>query len=786
MTTALEGLTAIEISSNQSGAMAGMMMADNGAEVIKIERPGGGRARRQPGFLVWNRNKRSVVLDLATPEGRDQLLALAATADVVIDDLRIGAAERLGVDYTVLARRNPALVYGKITGFGEHGPLRDWPGDEYTVAAATGRMATQPALHRAGPTFTPAPIASFGAAMLLAQGILAALLERSATGRGQRVHTSLLHSLVTYDMISGVGHRIHQQDTSGKVYGVMPLAFMTAECKDGRFIQMCSRMPHLFRNWMRALGLEHLYDNPAMKDMPDVFPSQAVLDDAIAQVSERMKERTLDEWLAAFADRDIGGNPFFTPQEFLRCEQAVANGRGVEIDDPMVGRTVQIGPLAIFSETPSSIGRPAPLLGADTDAVVARTASGGPATATVASSPYRPRRGPLDGIVVLEAGYAYATPFSMTLLAEMGARVIKVEGPTGDIARRNWTTGYNKETPNKESVVLDLKRPEGREVLYRLAAAADVFVHNFRPGVPERLGIDDRTLREINPRLVYCYGSCYGSNGPWADLAGFHSSPNAISGVGTIECGADNPPQNRTFGDPTGALSLAVAALTALHARERTGRGQYVETTMLSSLAYAVSEWSLTYDGKPADRMPDHDQLGFGVRCRLYEADAGWVFLNCATDDQARALALVLADRGFDSAAALLTAEDSDDAELASLLAAAFRSATADQWQRSLLAVGVPCVRADRTTHADFMLNSWQARINELSIEDELPDLGRYWRSTGSVEFSQYAPRPGTPEQLGAGTARVLAEFGFSDEEIACLDDLGVTKAVGDGLPRGH
>src|SRR5436190_597949 len=117
--------------------------------------------------------------------------------------------------------------------------------------------------YRHGPIFTPAPIACYGAANLAAQGLLAGVHARAASGKGQRAATSLVHALVTYDMTSGYGHRIHTPQEGGKAYGVMPLGFMTAETKDGRYLQMCSRAPHLFRNWMRVLGMEHLYDDPA-------------------------------------------------------------------------------------------------------------------------------------------------------------------------------------------------------------------------------------------------------------------------------------------------------------------------------------------------------------------------------------------------------------------------------------------------------------------------------------------------------------------------------------------
>src|SRR5207248_917816 len=164
-------------------------------------------------------------------------------------------------------------------------------------------------------------------------------------------------------------------------------------------------------------------------------------------------------------------------------------GRVVTIDDPTVGRSTQVGPLALMSETPSVIGTPAPRLGQHTEEVLGSTReTNGRKQAPIRSgSPTDPQAGtprrPLDGVTVLEIAYFYAAPYSMTLLCEMGARVIKVEPPAGDPNRRNWASVYTKTTPGKESVILDLKTTEGLEVAHQLARDADFFLTNFRPGV---------------------------------------------------------------------------------------------------------------------------------------------------------------------------------------------------------------------------------------------------------------------------------------------------------------
>jgi crotonobetainyl-CoA:carnitine CoA-transferase CaiB-like acyl-CoA transferase len=781
MTTALEGVRVIDASRHMAGAMTGMMFADNGADVIKVEPPGGDPTRRHDGFLVWNRGKRGVVLDLGDAGSRDRLLRLAASADVFITDFRQGAAERLQVDHESLAPYNQRLVSVVISGFGDRGPLRELTGHEHIVAAKAGRMGTMNG-YREGPIFTPTPIASYGAAMLATQGALAALHQRGSTGFGQRVHTSLLHALACYDMTSGFGHRMHQQDKTGRIFGVLPLAFMTARTADDRFIQMCSRQPHLFRNWLRVLGLESLLDEPGLSTMPDLLPSQAELERVRDILADAMRQKPFAEWMEIFLREDVGGDPFLTAEEYLRHPQATENGRTAIVESPSVGPTLQIGPIAQMSDTPSVIGRGEPLLGqhqAEVFGDVAATAAPQPRPSPGVTSP----AAPLAGITVLEVGYFYAAPYAITLLAEMGARVIKLEPPAGDPARRNWSTPYDKETVGKQSIVADMKTPEGLRLVHELAARADVFLHNFRPGVPERLGIGYEQLHAINPRLVYVYGGAFGSRGPWAKRPGFHSSPNAIAGSGIIEAGRDNPPINRTYADPAGALATGTATLLALAARERTGRGQYVETTMLSSMAYTVSRWSVQYPGKAPGPLPDQGQHGFHALHRLYETADGWIFVLVPDDAAWARLAAEVGDVRL-SEAQFATADGrrAEDDALTAALAAAFATDGADAWEARLAKAGVPAVRADGTVFGSFMLESEQSRANGLSIPSVLPDGTEFWRSAGSVEFSAAPIVHGMPEPLGNSTEAILRELGYDDAAIADLDNRGVTHAVGHGL----
>jgi crotonobetainyl-CoA:carnitine CoA-transferase CaiB-like acyl-CoA transferase len=312
-----------------------------------------------------------------------------------------------------------------------------------------------------------------------------------------------------------------------------------------------------------------------------------------------------------------------------------------------------------------------------------------------------------------------------------------------------------------------------------------VLLHNFRPGVPERLGIDYERMAGLNPRLIYVYGGAFGSKGPWARRPGFHSSPNAIAGSGIVEAGRGNPPINRTYADPASALATATATLLALHARELTGRGQYVETTMLSSMAYTVAPWGLTYEGKPDDPLPDQGQHGFHALHRLYPTADGWLYLECHGQHHAAALAEVLGLPAGALAPATPGADGDDngnDAALAEAIATALGHGGAGEWAKRLLDAGVPAVRADGIDHLDFMLNDPHMRANDLSVETELADGTRFLRSSGGVELSAHPIRIGRPEPLGASTDAVLTELGYDAAAIADLHTRGITRAVGHGL----
>lgn len=778
MTDAIfEGLRVLEVGSGMAGPMVGMVLADHGADVVKVEPPAGDWARALPGFEAWNRGKRSIVVDLDSPAGRSQLHELAARADVVVAATRPGSiADRATAS---ALRAHDALVGCRVTGFGPASGLVDAPAWEGVVAAATGRMVGldrlsggRPGVTYDRPAFTSAPVASYGAAQLAIQGIVAALLERERSGRGQLVETSLLEGAVTFlmrqELGRAVGDRPADQIDPATHRGI-ELCFITAECADGRFVQMCARQDRHFRAWLEVLGLGDLLEDPRFSKAPMGLATVEDGDELEGLLRERMLTRTQAEWMRVFTEEvDVGADPFLTPDEFLYHPDMVENGRVVTIDDPLLGAVRQVGPLVAMAQTPAVVDRPAPALGAHTGQVL----TSWPARPSVPlSAPTEADAAPpLAGTTILEVAYYIAGPLATTLLAELGARVIKVEPLEGDPYRRTGLQSA-KFQHGKESITLDLKHPDGQAVLRDLIRRCDALVHSFRGPAATRLGLDHETVAQLNPQMVYLYAGSYGSGGPSRHRAAFHSTPNALSGGGIKQAGRGNPPVNDSYADPGSALGAATALALGLWARHRTGQGQYLETTMLCSTAYVHSGDMVLFDGAPAPPVADAAQHGLWATYRLYRAADGWVFLAAVTDEDVRQTlqCLDLGQLAGDPRFASMAARRAHDEVLARHVADAVRVVPAADVVRRLTEVGVAAVVAH-----DAPLEAWLEEAGLLTPMEH-PAYPPYWRLPVRVRFSRSGSRLAPAAAAGEHSRGLLAELGRDPAAIEDLLAAGVT-----------
>ena len=436
---------------------------------------------------------------------------------------------------------------------------------------------------------------------------------------------------------------------------------------------------------------------------------------------------------------------------------------------------------------------PAPSPGADTAADLP-----GPDDRRAPPPPARPRAGddslpggPLSGITIVEPAIFYATCAGTAQLADLGARVVKVEPLGGDPYRRAvrgiGMDNLTRSLQGKESIAIDLKDSRGREILHRLAARADAFVHNFRVGVPERLGADHDTIRAVNPRIVYLYAAAYGSTGPYARQPAIDHIIAAFAGTTAHQTGAGDLPLKEQGADPVASLGVGVALMLGLTARDHTGDGQYVESAMIQSNLYLNVEDALAYDGKPPRRGSDGLQLGTAATYRLYataaaptgtacapweDSDAHWVFLAATADD---AFARFCAAAGRDDLAGddrfvTEAVREVHDDDLAAALEALFLTRSAREWESLAISAGVGCVVADAASFQAFLHRDEQSRALGMTSRTSHPAFGgAYWRPGPAVGLSATPGTVGPYCEIGEHTRAILGELGYDEETIALL-----------------
>jgi crotonobetainyl-CoA:carnitine CoA-transferase CaiB-like acyl-CoA transferase len=790
------GLRIVEIGSSAAVGLAGMVLADAGAEVLLIEPPSGSSLRREPAFSMWARGKQSVVADLGEAAGAEHARSLIREADVLLLGLKPASVERLGLEYEALAADAPQLVHAGLSGFGSRGPFRDVPVYDGVMQARGGRMADfSPLFDGRRPAFAAAPVAAFGAAMALLQGVFGALRQRERNGgRGQRIESSLARALTFYDLgqwVPGGPFPLRLEDSPFLPYAV-------ARSADGVWLQFAQNGPALFADFMRVLGLEDEIDYATVMAGAATGPGDSAEKRALRErIQARVAEATWSEWQERLAkERNLSVERFHAPGEALAHPQFEAIGDVVRVPGASGQPTQQLGPLFEVPARPLRPHGPPPLLGSAVETGFASAPGARPASAIADAE----GAGLLAGVTVLELGMWIALPFAATQLAELGARVIKLEPLAGDPMRAMGPFSF-KIVQGKESLALDLKRPEAREIVQRLVLRADALLHSYRPGVPERLGIDFETLRTINPRLVHLYNGSYGSRGPKCNAPAFHVTGGAIAGGAAAQAGAGCPPPaeavlsreemarisrrlelaNEANPDFNSAVTAAAALTMGLYARERTGEGLAIETRMMLSNAMMMSADFIEYSGRPERREPDADLLGLGPLYRLYPAAEGWVFLAAPQPrDFARLCqALGLEDLPRDPRFATPEARAVHADALAGALGDALSRRPADELEAELTASGVACVRADQGPYRSWLFEQEWAREDGLVQEVRQSLVGPYTRYGPPIANDRPAPLAGAFES-GAQTRALLDELGFSTREIEAFLDKGVVAQAGD------
>jgi crotonobetainyl-CoA:carnitine CoA-transferase CaiB-like acyl-CoA transferase len=372
--SALSDLRVLDVTQVMAGPFCAMLLADFGADVIKIEPPSGDSTRQMPGavagdspsFNAVNRGKRSVVLNLKTPGGHDAFTRLARSTDILIENYRPGVMASLGLDYPTLSALNPRLVYASISGYGQTGPSRDKGGFDLIAQGVAGIMSITGEAGGA-PVKAGVPLTDLGAGLFAAVGILAALESRHRTGVGQHVDTSLVDAGVALSVweateyFSGAG----VPAALGSAHR-MNAPYQAIRCADG-YITLGAANERLFRRLCDVLGHTEWTDKPEFADNASRVRNRAALAERIEAITAQQPR---GHWLALLEATDIPCGPINDYAQVFADPQVRARDLVVEVDHPTLGRLRTLGSPLKMSDTPPDVRRRAPLLGEHTDAVL--------------------------------------------------------------------------------------------------------------------------------------------------------------------------------------------------------------------------------------------------------------------------------------------------------------------------------------------------------------------------------------------------------------------------------
>ena len=767
----LRDIRVLEFGQYIPGPLLGMLLADQGADVIKVERPGGDPARSQPAFATWNRGKRSVVLDLKSEQGQRHARQLARNADVLIENFRPGVADRLGIGYDRLSKLNPQLIYCSLPGYGEGSPDRNSPGWDPVIGAATG--VHQPASSGDEPLFTPLPLPSTFAAIVAAGSVALALCSRDNTNAGQRIEVPL-HSA----MFTAMGSRVIKfHDYEYRDAFLFPRHVMSHQyqCADGRWVQHHGMFERFARQTLTAAGRPEWIEEATSLFGGNV--DQPTLDSWRKRFEAMFRERTAKEWEDAINAQGGACTVCKTVEEWLEHEHALEAKMVVQVEDANFGPMKQPGVQVRLRGTPGAVQGRAPLLGEHTEQVLSeleRTTMKAPAVPAQTSAD---TLSVLQGVRVLDFCLILAGPTCGRTLAEYGADVIKVDDPTRPLD----PVGYMDVNRGKRSISVNLKTEEGQAVVWRLIDSADVIVQNNRKGSMARLGLSYEDVVKRNPNIIYASLNAFGYDGPWSERAGWEQLAQATSGLQVRRGGRDGVPMLLSYAANdygTGMMGAYPVAL-ALHERNRTGRGQSVDSGLALTAGLLQSPYFLDYPGFQRHEPEGLSVRGYSALSRLFRASDGWLYLHCPNQEAWGRLTRLtesssLAGFEFEEER---SGENDQDGGPAQALAQIIGDKSCAHWIDSLGAVGIGVTR--NLGPAEFRDDPY-VRQAGLMVTREHPGWGMVDHIGNTASLSATPMRIGKPTSvMGADTDDILREWGFSDSEIAALKAAGAVADAG-------
>jgi crotonobetainyl-CoA:carnitine CoA-transferase CaiB-like acyl-CoA transferase len=769
----LGGLHVLRAGEGIATAYCAKLLTDLGAQVVAVERPDGdplrGHVASRPGVACEGTGPLFSFLHTGTRSVTDPgaVAGLLTWADLVV--LGAGAAVLSpALEFDALRSAHPDLPAVTITPFGRTGPLAGIPATEFTVEAWSGWIDARgydgrPPVQQGG------RLGEYIAGVL---GAVAGLAALRAGGADIDVSWS--------ETIAGTLNHptLYRDFTGAPAFTSRGLDYPSVErCKDG-WVGLCIFTVQQWNDFASMIGLADLAGDERFTSMGARARHRDVAVDVVAP------------WLEQHTAAEIVelGGLFRVPVAYIGNGRDLHSfdhlvERGAFVDNPTGGYR-QPRPVFRMSSTPARPLGPVPGVGdADVDAD-ARRAPGRPRH----SGPVNPR--PLEGVRILDFTAFWAGPAATHLLCTLGADVVKVEArarPDGmrmatvaKVTEPHWLERgptFHAVNPGKRSILVDMTRPEGRDVLLRLASHADGVVENFTPRVMQNARLLYEDFAAVNPRLVMVRMPGFGLDGPWRDHAGFAQTMEQTSGMGWM-CGyRDEKPIVRSTCDPIAGMHAALAFLACLDHRDRTGEGQMVELPMVEVALQVTAEQTATWSAGGYLLERDGNRGPYAAPQGVYacRGDEQWLALSVVDDDQWRALAGVVGDaRLADPALGERAARHARHDEIDEVLTRWAAALALDDAVAALLAAGVPAAPVWNQSFIDQLphMNErryWQ-RVEHPVVDDlTLPGTGM-WSPTVDLSYRRGAPL------LGEHTDEVLLEAGFTGEE---LDALKASGAVG-------
>jgi crotonobetainyl-CoA:carnitine CoA-transferase CaiB-like acyl-CoA transferase len=838
----LTGIRVVELADEQA-EYCGLTLAGLGADVVKVEPPGGSPTRRigpfyqdradpERSLFFWqyNRGKRSIVLDLARAGDGERFRALVATADVLLESTPRGELDRHGLGPASLRRQHPTLIVARVSPFGDEGPWADFKGSDLVHLALGGVMMNCGYDPAPDGTYDLPPIApqmwhAFHiAGEQLAMAIVAALLFRWRTGQGQQlacaIHEAVAKS-TEVDLMSWVMRRapVLRQTCRHARESITPHPSIV-HTKDGRWVMAnlgtrpgeTAQLVKLLERYGMDAGLDP--EKPGLPSsgrfVPGTGPSTARRDHAMEAVQRFVRAFTYANvpWREA-QEAGMLWAPLRKPHENATDPHWLARQSCTDVEHPELGRSFRYATSKwLATATSWSVGRRAPRLDEDAGSIALPREPDVPVISPAAQAPAheglspRGKPFPLHDIRILDFTWFLASAGGTRFLSAFGAESIKVElkshpdtrmaamAPVGGRAAREKATAplpgvtdpdmggqFNNKNPGKRGISLNVRHPRGLEIARRLVAMSDVVAEGFSPGVLDSWGLGYDSLRAIKPDIVYVQQSGMGAKGTYGRFRTVGPIANSFSGLSEMS-GLPEPAMPAGWGysylDWMGAYSFALAILTGLFHRARTGQGQWIDASQsevgLFISGTTILDWSA--NGRVWSRYGNRSPYKPAAPHGVYPCagDDRWLAIACFTEDEWRALTRVAqhpqwaGDARFADLAARLVHQDALDA----LVGGWTRSCDAYDTMLALQRAGVPAgvcqTAADRCGHdPQLAALAWLTEVTGTKI-------GRWPLAEVPVKLSE------SPAYIGGRLDRGAPGYG-EDNQYVYGELLGMSSA---------